>query len=179
VLLTAFTYSVCGKIDIVVTGNAVARPASHIIKILSDRNGFLERIFIQEGQTINKNTPLFLIRSKEGLTYRSKIDELAVLIPIKQEYFDTKISAALAKLEQLQMNFNNSIRIKKLKLSQVEQELKSIDSDIAYWQKECEFCKTDIARFQRLLQSGSVAERELAYAKIRHHKVQSEVTKLT
>ncbi len=178
VLLTAFIYSVASKIDIVVTGNAVARPASHKIKILSDRNGFLERIFIQEGQTINKNAPLFLIRSKEGLTYRSKIDELTVLIPIKQEHFDTKISAALARLEQLQMNFSNSIRIRKLKLAQIGQELKSIDSDIEYWKKECEFCASDIERFSRLLQSGSVAERELAYAKIKYQKAQSELTKL-
>ena len=86
ILVVAVIYSLVSKIDIVVKCNAVAIPASHKTKILSGRNGYIDEIYISEGQLIEKNAPLFLISSKETLTYRSKVSELLNSIPLKEDY---------------------------------------------------------------------------------------------
>ena len=83
VLLTAFVYSVLARIDIVAESKSVARPTTHKIRILSGRNGYIEKIFISEGQAVEENMPLFLIRSKEAITYLSKVEELHHSIPLK------------------------------------------------------------------------------------------------
>jgi len=72
-LCAALLYSVFGKIDIVIESMSVTRPESHKIRILSDRNGYIEKIYISEGEVVEKNSPLFLIRSKEIPRCKTKV----------------------------------------------------------------------------------------------------------
>ncbi len=178
VVLSAVVYSFVGKMDVVVEGKAVARPISHKIRILSDRSGFLERIFIEEGQAIDKKAALFLIRSKEGLTYKTKVEELRRSIPLKEEYFNLKISAAWDKLKQLASNFTNSIKVRKMKLHQNNLQLDSIDSDLHYWKEEIEFRSADRSRTETLLKEGIISAREHDRVSIGLEKANTEVRKL-
>ena len=178
VVLSVVVYSLVGKMDVVVEGKAVARPISHKIRILSDRRGFLERIFIKEGQLIDKKAALFLIRSKEGLTYKTKVEELRRSIPLKEEYFNLKISAASDKLKQLASNFSNSIRVNKMKLHQNNLQLDSIDSDLHYWKEEVEFRSADRSRTEKLLKEGIISVREHDRVSISLEKANTELKKL-
>jgi len=64
IVLVALVYILVSKIDIVVESRSVVQPSTHKIRVLSDRDGYLEKIFIAEGQRLEKEAVLFLIRSK-------------------------------------------------------------------------------------------------------------------
>ncbi|MFX0200573.1 MAG: hypothetical protein ACFFCW_31015 [Candidatus Hodarchaeota archaeon] len=177
-LVTALIYSLVSKIDMVVECTSVARPLSHKIKILSDRNGYIEKIFISEGQVIEKNAPLFLLRSKESLTYRAKVEELRHSIPLKKEYYDTKISSGRDELNQLEIDYGNSMRVKKLKLEQNNLSLNSIAYDLAYWQEEMESLSKVYESIEKLYKGGLISIREYNYTKSRLEKARTEVKKL-
>jgi multidrug efflux pump subunit AcrA (membrane-fusion protein) len=176
--LSGLVYSLISKIDVVVEGKAVAKPISHMVRILSDRNGFIERIFIAEGQVVDKNSPLFLIRSKEGLTYKTRVEELRGTIPLKEEYLSIKLSAALDKLKQLNENFAKSVKIKRLKVQQNTLRLNSIDSDLVYWKKEQDFRSVDQDRTEKLLEKDVISARERDRVSISVEKARAEVKKL-
>ncbi|MBW2092477.1 MAG: HlyD family efflux transporter periplasmic adaptor subunit [Deltaproteobacteria bacterium] len=177
-LVTALLYSTLSKIDIVVECMAVARPTSHKIKLISDRNGYIEKIFITEGQEVKKNAPLFLIRSKEALTYGSRVKELRETIPLRKEFYDTKISSSLDELNQLRRNHENSLKIKRLKLEQNKLALSSIASDLGYWEQEIRLLESDYKNVQKLLKSGVISIREYNYTKSKLEKARTEVEKL-
>jgi hemolysin D len=178
ILATALIYSTFGKLDIVVECRAVARPASHIIRMVSDRSGYIEQIFISEGQTVRKNDPLFLIRSKEALTYHSKVKDLREAIPLKREYLDTKISSIQTELNQLRSNLENIIRVNKLKLEQNNLSLDTISSDLNFWESEIKLLTTDFQNAEKLLQKEVISIREYNYTKSKLEKARSEVEKL-
>jgi len=136
IILVALVYILVSKIDMVVESRSVVQPASHKIKILSDRDGYIENIFISEGQGVEKDAPLFLIRSKEALTHRTKVDELSGSIPLKKEYYETKISSIRDELNKLENELGKILNVKKLKLDQNDLSLRSNESDLAYWRKE-------------------------------------------
>ncbi len=85
-LLSGLIYSLVSEIDLVVECRAVARPDSQQIRVISDRNGYIERIFISEGQAVEKNTPLFSIRSKDSLAYLSESEERRHSVPINEAF---------------------------------------------------------------------------------------------
>ena len=177
-LATALLYSILSKIDIVISCLAVARPVSHKIKLISDRNGYVDKIFISEGQEVGKNEPLFVIKSKEALTYSSRVKELREAIPLKKEYYDTKIASALDELNQLKTNHDNSLLIKKLKLEQNNFALNSIASDLNYWQQEIKLLESDYQNVKKLLKDGLISIREYNYTKSKLEKARAEVAKL-
>jgi multidrug resistance efflux pump len=72
-LFTSLLYSLLGQIDIVAECQAVVRPLTHKIRILSDRSGYLEQIYITEGQEVKQDAPLFLIRSRESLQHDAEV----------------------------------------------------------------------------------------------------------
>jgi multidrug efflux pump subunit AcrA (membrane-fusion protein) len=176
--VTAVGYSVLAKIDIVSECRAVARPTSHIIRVLSDRNGYMEAIFIEEGQKVQRNAPLFLIRSKEALTYRSKVEELRHSIPLKRTFYDTKISAAADALGQLKTDHENALKVKQLKLEQNSLSLDTIASDVAYWKKEIDLYSQEHHSAAQLYKEGIISIREYNYTKTRLEKARTEVEKL-
>jgi HlyD family type I secretion membrane fusion protein len=178
-LVAALIYSVAGKIDIVVESQSVARPESHKIKILSDRNGFIERIFISEGQSVEENSPLFIIRSKETLTYQSKVEELKKLIPLKNEYIDIKISSIREELRQIEDEYKNTLKVKKLKIEQNGISLNSIESDLQYWQKEVENLDKEFENTQRLFNKSLTSIGDYNNIKSRLERARTEVEKLT
>ena len=73
----AVIYSILSKIDVVVESHAVARPVSHMMKILSDRDGYIEKIF-EEGIFDNRNNlSLFL----KGTNFQVKVWEALLNLP--------------------------------------------------------------------------------------------------
>ena len=136
ILLVALVYSLISKIDIVVESRSVVQPFSHKIKVLSDREGYIEKIFISEGQNIEKEAPLFLIRSKEALAHQTKVRDMSSSIPLKKEYFNTKIASVLDELRQLKEEHNKKLIVNKLKWEQNNLTLYTIEADLVYWEKE-------------------------------------------
>lgn len=177
-VFTALLYSLLAKIDRVVKTDAIARPTSHIIRVVSDRDGYIEKIFISEGETVEQNAPLFLIRSKEALTLRFKIEELQHSIPLKREYYDTEISSLQDELDQLSSNLENFIKVKGLKLQQNDLTLKTIASDLKFWESEVELYAKDFEIIERLYKKKVVAVRDYNYTKSGLEKARTEVEKL-
>jgi multidrug efflux pump subunit AcrA (membrane-fusion protein) len=177
VILSAFVYSLVAKIDMVAECQAVTRPQSHKIRILSDRSGYIEKIFISEGDVVTKNTPIFLIRSREAITHLSKVEELHRSIPLQEEYFDTKISAARDKLNQMERDFDNSQRVKHIKLEQNKLSLHSIASDLNYWQKEIKPLSEEFQNAKALFEKGIISIREYNNTRSRLEKARAEVEK--
>ncbi len=170
ILTVAMIYSLVSKIDVVVVCNSVARPVSHKIKILSNRDGYIENIFISEGQEVEKNSPLFCIRSKETLTYKSKVLELHSSIPLKKEYYETKISAVQEELRQNESNINNTLMVKTLKLEQNSLSLASTENELAYWQKEVENLSIEYENTRALFEEGIALIKE-------YHEIESKIEK--
>jgi multidrug efflux pump subunit AcrA (membrane-fusion protein) len=177
-ILTAFLYSILSKIDIVIMSQAIARPTSHKIKILCDREGYIEKVFIAEGQKVKANAPLFLIRSKETLTYRTKVDELNRAIPLKQEFYTNKISAALDELLQMEKDHKNFLSLKNLKLEQNKLFLQTIESDLKYWKQEDELYSEELERVEELYRKGVVSVRTRNISKVRLEKARTELDKI-
>jgi biotin carboxyl carrier protein len=61
-LLSALLYSLFSEIDMVTECRAVAIPATHQLSIPTEESGYVERVFVFEGQLVEKNAPLFSIR---------------------------------------------------------------------------------------------------------------------
>jgi len=177
-LLSALIYSLLGKIDMVTVGRAVARPTSDQKRILSQRNGYIEKIFISEGQIVEKNDPLFHIRSKEVLTYLSKVEELDHSLPLKKEYYQTKISSTLDELNQLYTYYSNSLKVNKLKLEQNSLLLNSMESDLSYWQKERESLSEEYKSMKKPFEGGDISIAEYNYIRSELERARTEVEKL-
>ncbi len=178
IIIVAFVYIVVSKIDIVVESRSVVRPLSHKINILSDRDGYIEKIFISEGQEVDKGSSLFLIRSKEALTYRSKVDELRTSIPLKKEYYDTKIASIQDELRQLENEHSKTISVKRLKLDQNYLSLRSIESDLVYWQREMENLAKEFEDVRILFEKRLTSIGEYNSIKSRVERARTEMEKL-
>ena len=61
-LVSGLLYSLFSEIDMVTTCRAVAIPATHQLSIPTEESGYVERVFVFEGQLVEKNAPLFSIR---------------------------------------------------------------------------------------------------------------------
>lgn len=169
-------YSAASQIDIVVEARGIAEPAGHKIRILSDRDGYAEKIYVREGIVVEKHAPLFLIKSKETLSYQTKVGELAGSIPLKKEYFDTKIAAARDELNTLEHEHTRILVIKKMKQEEQVMAMVSIEADIAYWQKEIddlsrEFDDTRVLFEKRL---ASIAEYNNMKSRLENARTQKE-----
>ena len=86
ILLSGLTYSLLAEIDVVVECRTVAIPDSQQLRVISDRNGTIERIFITEGQAVEKNSPLFSIHSKEPIAYLSEYEERRHSVPVNEAF---------------------------------------------------------------------------------------------
>jgi multidrug resistance efflux pump len=75
-LAVATAYSLWGRMDIVAECPAVARPLSDLIKVVADRSGYIDRIYVSEGQEITQDMPLFLIRSRESMERSQEVNRL-------------------------------------------------------------------------------------------------------
>jgi hemolysin D len=134
-IITALAYSLLAKMDLIAECRSVARPSSHVIRILADRNGYVEQVFITEGQQVREHTPLFLIRSKETVGYSAKVDELRSTIPLREQNYDMQISSARDRLRQRENQHENTIAILNLEIEQNELSREATESDLAYWRE--------------------------------------------
>ena len=132
VILSAVIYSLLGKIDIVVESRAVALPQTHIININSSLNGYIREIYVSEGQFVEKNAPLFVINPpfvvnpRETISYRSRTSELEKAIPLQEESYNTKLSSA-------------------------SDEMKTVDLDLNYFNKEAENLEVEFANTKKCM----------------------------
>jgi len=180
-LVVLFLYSVLARIDIVAECGAIARPASHVIKIISDRNGYVENVFIAEGDTVKEDSPLFLLRSKETVSYASKVNELTMKLPIMEENFDIKISSAEDRLKQRTELNKNTMTTLGLKTEQSDLSLESIEHDLSNWRSEVELVTKEFELVKKGLETGyaSVLEynnvlSDLGRAKTEVEKLESQ-----
>ncbi|MBN1292801.1 MAG: HlyD family efflux transporter periplasmic adaptor subunit [Candidatus Latescibacteria bacterium] len=180
-LVVTLIYTYLAKVDVVAECRSVVRPASHIIRILSDRNGYIERVYVAEGEYIKKGMPLFYIRSKEAVGYTSKVDELLRTIPLQEQYFDMQISVVKDRLKQRENQNRNTLKILRLKLDQNRLSFESIESDIEYWENQVKILAGEAERTKNGVSKGymSVTQynemiSELGRAKTDVKKLQSE-----
>jgi len=132
----AAVYISVSKIDLVVESRGVVLPTSHKVKVLSDRDGYIEEVFISEGQSVERGSPLFLVRSKEALTHRARVEELRAAIPLKGDYYTTKMAALNDELKRLGDEHEKTSSIRRLKKEQNLLSLRSVESDLAFYRNE-------------------------------------------
>jgi multidrug efflux pump subunit AcrA (membrane-fusion protein) len=178
IVLAALVYILVSKIDIVVESRSVVQPSTHKIRVLSDRDGYLEKIFIAEGQRVEKEAALFLIRSKEALTHRTKVDELTGSIPLKREFYDTKISSIRDELTKLENEYERILSVKRLKLEQNDLSLRSLDSDLRYWRGEENALSKEFDDVKRLFEKRLISIAYYNNVRGRLEKARSEIEKL-
>ena len=179
-MLTVFAaaaYCVFSKIDIVVTCRAVAWPEAHKVKVLSDRSGMIDRVYVAEGGEVEKGAPLFLIRSKEAVSQRSKVEELNRTIPLKEEFYRTKMLSLSEELKHLDGEHENALSVKKLKLEQNRLSVVGIESELAYWQKERTNLAEEFENTRKLFEKRMTSLGEYNFFKGRLEKARSEIEK--
>ena len=176
-VVAAALFSVFSQIDIVVECRAVAWPEALKVKVLSDRSGMIERVFASEGAAVEKGTPLFLIRSREAVSRRAKVDELNRLIPLKEEFYNTKMQSVVEERKHLDSEQENNLSVKKLKLEQNRLSVAGIESDIAYWQKEKANLTEEFESTRKLFEKRMTSLGEYNFFKGRLEKARSELEK--
>ncbi len=177
-IIVALIYSLLARMDLIAECRAVARPSSHVIRILADRSGYIERVFVTEGQQVRDKAPLFLIRSKETVSYNSKVDELRRTIPLTEQNYDMKISAAGDRLEQRENQHKNAIAILNLELEQNELAREAIESDLTYW---CERAGSYLKEYELSkngVEKGFLSLVQLNEMKANVENAKNEVSKL-
>lgn len=177
-VMVSVAYICLARIDIVIKCQAVARPASHKIRILSDRNGYIMQVFIKEGKTVEKDMPLFLVRSRETVNYSAKVEELKQTIPLKEQNYDTKIAAAVEQQKHNEEHYQNAVEVLNLKLEQNQMSVSSIDLEITYWEKEVERLSQELARLEYLFENKDVPITRCEQARSNFERAQMELKKL-
>lgn len=177
-LITAFVFSIVCRIDVIVECQAVVRPSSHKTKIFCDSSGYIDQVYITEGQKVQAGDPLFSIRSHDVASFVSKIEELRNNIPLKRDFFDTNISAKEQEIDDLGRELQNLLSTQDLKLDQNDIRLKSIESDIEYWQKETKNLEEEYKDTKRLFDRHLSSIAEYNNIKSRWERALTEVDKL-
>jgi hemolysin D len=107
-MFTGLLYSLLGKIDVVAECQAIVRPMTHKIRIISDRSGYLEQIYITEGQEVKQDAPLFLIRSRELLQHDAEVRRIKLeqnLSALKS--VESELSYWRSEVNRLSREFKN------------------------------------------------------------------------
>ena len=177
-VMVSVAYICLARIDIVIKCQAVARPASHKIKILSDRNGYIMQVFITEGKTVEKDMPLFLVRSRETVNYSAKVEELKQTIPLTEQNYDTKIAAAVEQQRHSKERYQNAVEVLNLKLEQNRMSVGSIDLELAYWEKEVKRLSLELSRAEYLFENRDVPITRCEQARSNLEQAQMELKKL-
>lgn len=159
IILVSLAYSLLSKIDVVSESRSVAIPKSHIININSSMSGYVQEIFIAEGQFVDKNDPLFVIipplfiNSREAISYQSKIAELSKAIPLQDETYNTKISSA-------------------------KDEMKTVEYDLNYMRKEVKNLETEFTNTEKLYEKKLTSIAEYNNIKSRLERALTDIEKL-
>ena len=172
----AVLYACLAKVDVVVTCRARARPASHKTKVLSDRSGYIARIHVTEGGAVEKDDPLFTIRSKETVTYQAKIEELRRTIPLTKQSYETKAEAAKGKLARCDSQHKNAMEIVRLKAEQNGLSIASVQSEIEYWDKEVQRQTKHVARVEQMREKNVATLQEVDEARGALARARSEAS---
>ncbi len=178
IISASLAFSLLCRIDIVVECPSVARPTSHKTKIHSDRDGYVEGIFIKEGEPVNASDPLYVIKSGEVTSLHSKIDGLTQSIPLKTEYYDTKIFSMTEQLSYLEKKMENSLKTRRLKLDQNQMTLASIAVDVAYWQEQKKGLAVEFANIKMLYEKKLYSYPLFNAVKSRLEQARAEMEKL-
>lgn len=175
---TAAVYISVSRIDIVVESRAVVLPTSHKVKVLSDRDGYVEEIFVSEGQSVERGSPLFLVRSKEAMTHRGKVEELRAAIPLKEDYYTTKIAALKDEIKRLRDEHEKTSSVRHLKKEQNVLSLRSVESDLAFYQNETSNLAKEYEDVKTLFDRRLISIAEYNSVRSRLERARAETEKL-
>ncbi len=178
-VVAAAVFVSVGKIDVVVESMAVVLPTSHKIRVLSDRDGYVEEVFVSEGQSVEKGSPLFLIRSKEALAHRGKVEELKSAIPLKEDYYKTKIAAVHDELKRLGDELDKASSVRRLKKEQNLLSLRSVDSDLAFYRNEVNNLAREYEDVKTLFDRRLISIAEYNSVRSRLDRARAEIEKLS
>lgn len=160
IFIAALVFAYIVKVDIVVKGQAVARPLAGIHKILADRDGYIAKVFIAEGQVVEKNTPLFLLRSQASISSSVKVDELQKIIPLKEQFYNTKIAIAEEQQTFIEKNYRNKLEESELKQKRNKLTLDSLELEISFRKLEIERWTRQVDYLKKMLDRGAVSVNE-------------------
>ena len=129
-LLCGFLYSLLGQVDLVTECRGVATPGVHEIQVFSDRAGFVEELYVQEGQLLEAGAPILKIRTTTRIS--KSLSSGGV-------YYDAQILSFSTERERIRKAHDNRLSIAKLRLEQNGLLLESLASEIEFWQREIDF----------------------------------------
>jgi len=175
----ALVYSYSSIIDIIVEAPSVVMPQSDKIKVVADRSGYIERIFIAQGEKLKEGAPLFLIKTKENLSYETRMKSLKKSLPLEQGSFDSQIASLRNELAEAEANYRSALSIGQLKLQQSSIKAVSIDADIQYWSKEVENLREEFENTRALYEKRLTSIDDYNNLKSRLERAMTEVRKLT
>ena len=149
-LFSGLLYSLLGEIDVVAECQAVVRPITHMIRIMSDRSGYLEQIYITEGQEVRKDMPLFLIRSRESLQHDAEVSRIkleqniSTLKSIESElnYWRSETNRLSKEYNDFKDLFEKEI-ISRMELNEKRSELGKAQTELKKFRAQKEIAEND------------------------------------
>lgn len=178
IIAIAVIYGYLAEVDIVVESQAVARSTSPQLNVKSDRSGYVDKVFVEEGDLVKEGDPLFLIRSKKTIDYRSQIETLKEKIPLKRNLYGSKIEAKRNRLEEIQVERVSTLRVKRLKIDQNKSTLKSLKSDLEYWKDRKRSIKDEFEKTKSLYEQQLTSIREFNRVKNQLEKARNQIENL-
>jgi len=177
VLVCGLLYSALAEIDTVVECRALAVAECRKMNVLSDRNGYLIRICVSEGQSVAQGTPLFVIHSKETIRCSARIEELRHAIPLKRQNYENQAAKLREKLHHGQRRSQNAKAVLRLRLDQNRLRLDGTDSELVFQRKEVARVTQELEATRRLLAKGAATATELRHLHSQLERAQAEVKK--
>lgn len=177
-IIAAFVYSYFSKIDIVVEASSVVTPRTDKIRVLADRAGYLEKIFMSQGDRVSYNAPLFYIRSKENLAHETKLKSLKKDIPLEKKSYDAQIEELKSELFEMESNYANIVNLNRFKIEDNRLALQSIKADLSYWEKEVENLSEEYENTSKLYEKRLTSIDDYNSIKSRLERAKTEVRKL-
>jgi HlyD family secretion protein len=173
-----FLYSFIARVDMIAECRAVIRPSTDIMRVQADRSGYIEQIFISEGDIVEPGDPLFRIRSKETVGYVSKAEDLQERLPLTERNYDVQISAARGRRTQQVEKHENTKKVNGLKLEQNSLNRASIDSDLSYWRNQAIILADEVERLRKGRERGYASLPEYNRAVSEWERAKTEEKKL-
>jgi multidrug resistance efflux pump len=150
-LVTAVAYALLGRMDIVAECPSVALPSTDLVTVVSDRSGYIDRIFISEGQNVAADDPLFLIRTRESMERAAEVNRLKLeqsrssLASIDSElnYWRNEVSRLSQDLKNMEKLLESGI-VSRKDVDDARSDLKKAETEVSKLQSQRDITANDI-----------------------------------
>ncbi len=176
-LAAGILYSCMATIDVVVESQAIARPQCHKVRVLSDRNGYIQEVYVAEGQAVERGAPLYSIRAKSTVALTAKVEELRTAIPLRTKYYDLKIEGAIDDIRRRTTRHAATLKVLSIERQKDEMSLAAAGSELAFWNAEVEHLAKELQRWTELHQQGFASETRYETAKLQLERARTEARK--